>query len=169
MNGLEKFISSCKRVIKPINDVTSSVGMVLLAAMMFLTAFDVFLRYSLNMPIIGSYEMIQFMLAIAVALGLSYCTFEKGHVNIDVLITRLSPRTQAILNSVTGFLGLVMIALMTWQTCVYILIQIKTNMYYQTLLIPVYPFIAIVAFGIAFYFVALVLYFLESLVELKKK
>ncbi len=88
MNGLEKFIKSFYRIIKPINHVASSVGMILLAAMMFLTAADVVLRYSLNKPILGSYELTQYMLAIIISVGLAYCSIEKGHVTIDILTTR---------------------------------------------------------------------------------
>lgn len=169
MNGLEKFIKSFYRIIKPINLVASSVGIILLAAMMFLTAADVVLRYSLNKPILGSYELTQYMLAIIISVGLAYCSIEKGHVNIDILTTKLSTRTRAILDSVTGLLGLIVAGLMTWQTIIYIPMLQKSGLVSSVLLIPIYPFVAIVAFGIAFYFVVLVLQFLEFIVEGMKK
>lgn len=165
MNGLTKFLESFYRIIKPINRVTSSVGMVLLAAMMFLTAADVILRYSLNKPIQGSYELTQFMLAIIVAVGLSYCAVEKGHVNIDIITIRMPPRTRAIVDSVTGLLGLIVAGLMAWQTCIHIIMLQKSGLVSTVLLIPVYPFVAIVAFGIIFFFVVLIVQLLEFIVE----
>ena len=165
VNGLERFIKSVYRIIKPVSNVASSVGMILLAAMMFLTAADVILRYSFNSPIQGTYELTQYMLAITVVVGLSYCAIEKGHVTIDLLTTRMSRRTRAIFDSVTGFLGLVVAALMTWQTCIHIVMLQKSELVSTVLLIPVFPFVAIVAFGIAFYCVVLIVQFLESVME----
>ena len=168
MNGLKKFIESFYRIIKPINRITSSVGMILLAAMMFLTAADVILRYSLNKPIQGTYELTQFMLAITVAVGLSYCAVEKGHVTIDLITTRMSRQTRAICNCATGLLGLIVAGLMTWQTGIHIIMLQKSGLVSTVLLIPVYPFVATVAFGLAFFFVVLVVQFLEFIVEAKE-
>jgi TRAP-type C4-dicarboxylate transport system permease small subunit len=165
VNGLEKFIKSFYRIIKPINRVASSVGMILLAAMMFLTAADVIMRYSLNKPIQGTYELTQFMLAITVAVGLSYCAVEKGHVTIDLVTTRMPRRMRAIFDCVTGLLGLIVAGLMAWQTCIHITMLQKSGLVSTVLLIPMYPFVAIVAFGIAFFCVVLIAQFLEFIIE----
>ncbi len=69
----------------------------------------------------------------------------------------------------TGLLGLIVAGLMTWQTIIYIPMLQKSGLVSSVLLIPIYPFVAIVAFGIAFYFVVLVLQFLEFIVEGMKK
>ena len=165
MDGLQQIINKCYRVIKPLGNIVSSIGIVLLAAMMFLTAADVLMRYLFNKPIVGSYELIQYMMATAIAMGLAYCAIEKGHVTIDVLLSRLPRRTCAIINSVTGLLSLLIAALITWQSCVYIVKLQQSQLVTQVLLIPVYPFVVIVAFGIAFYFVVLIVHFLEFLAE----
>ncbi len=165
MSGLERVIKSLYRIIKPVNNIAGSAGMVCLAAMMFLTAADVFLRYSLNKPILGSYELIQYMLVITVAVGLAYCGLEKSHVALDVLTSHLDRRTRAIVDSIVGLLGLIVASLITWQTCIYIIVLRKSQLLSTVLLIPVYPFMAIVAFGIAFFCVVLVLHFLEFILE----
>jgi TRAP-type C4-dicarboxylate transport system permease small subunit len=165
VSGLEKVIKFLYRIIKPVNIVTGSVGMVCLAAMMFLIAADVFLRYLFNKPIQGSYELIQYMLAIAIAVGLAYCGLEKGHVTIEALTSRLSRRTKAIVNSIMGLLGLIIASLITWQTCIYVITLQKSQVVSMVLLIPIYPFVAIVAFGIAIYSVVLILHFLEFVLE----
>lgn len=165
MNGLKKTISYLYEIVKPVSTVSNSIGMVALAAMMFLTAADVILRKLANMPILGSYELISYMMAITISFGLAYCAIEKGHVTIDLLLSRLSRHTQAIMNSVTGLLGLVIAALMTWQTCVYITLLIKSGLTSTVLLMPVFPFVGIVAFGIAIFSLVLLLHFLEFLLE----
>ena len=169
MSGLERVINSLYRILKPVNKVSSSVGMGCLAAMMFLTAADVLLRYVFNKPIMGSYELIQYLMAITVTVGLACCGLAKGHVTLDVLTSRLPRRTRAIINSVVGLLGLIIASLITWQTCIYITILQKSQLTSTVLLIPIYPFVAIVAFGFAFLCVVLVLHFLEFILEGARK
>jgi TRAP-type C4-dicarboxylate transport system permease small subunit len=163
--GFEKVISKFYRIIKPVSKVSSGIGMVCLAVMMLLTTADVFLRYVFDKPITGSYELIQFMMAITVSLGLAYCGLEKGHVTIDVLTSHFPERIQAIIDSIVGFLGLLVAAVMTWQGCIYVLTIGESHLLSSVLLIPVYPFVAIVAFGLALYAIVLVLHLLEFIAK----
>jgi len=165
MNGLQRIIDKCYQVIKPVSTVFNTIGMVALAAMMLLTALDVILRKTINAPIVGAYELIQFMMAITVSFGLAYCGIEKGHITVDLIENRLSKRAHGILGIITGFLGLVIAALITWQTCVYILKQQQSQLLSQVLLVPVYPFVGLVAFGIALYTVVLLIHLFEFIQE----
>ena len=143
--------------------------MVALAAMMFLTAIDVLGRKLFNSPILGSYELIQFMMAISIAFGLGYCGMKRAHINIDLVLMRLSKRANAILGVVTGFIAFVMIGIATWQTCMYIIRQISTNVESQVIHIPIYPFVGIVAFGLALYCVVLIIHWLEYIEQAASK
>ncbi len=162
---MEPVIKSFYKIVKPVNTVASSAGMVCLAVMMFLTATDVILRYSLNKPIMGSYELIQFLMVVTVAVGLAYCGLEKAHVTIDIITSRMPRRARAVVDSITGLLGLIVAALMTWQLSIYIGMLQKSQLTSTVLLIPIYPFVAVVAFGVALYCVVLVLHLLEFIME----
>ena len=61
-----------------------------LAVMMIFTGADVAMRYFLNSPIPGSYEIIQYMMPVVVALGLAHCAANNAHVQVD-LIPRCCP------------------------------------------------------------------------------
>lgn len=124
------------------------VGMFILGAMMFLTAMDVILRYIFNRPIPGTYELTQFMMAIVVPFGIAYCAYVEGHVNVDLLITRFPKRIQTILGVITSFFSLGLFILITWQNIKYIKEQFDSKLTSAVLLIPVYPFVFFVAFGI---------------------
>ena len=50
-----------------------AIGALVLAAMMFLGAADVILRYFFNSPISGAYELVEYMMAIIVPFGLCVC------------------------------------------------------------------------------------------------
>lgn len=168
MGGLQRIIARFYKVMKPVSTVSNGIGMVTLAAMMFLTVSDVVLR-KMNMSIIvlslGSYELIQFMMAITISFGLAYCGIEKGHITVDILENRLSKRTRGMLSMVTGFLGLIIMGLITWQTCVHIINLRESGLLSTVLLIPVYPLVGLVAFGIALYTVVLLVHLLEFIQE----
>lgn len=135
--------------------------MVCLALMMFLTAIDVILRYSINKPITGSYELIQFMMAITVAVAIAYTAVEKGHVTIDLATSHFPKRARAVIDSIVGILGLGIAFIMTWQACLYILTIKESQVVSTVLLVPMYPFVGVVAFGLAFFSLVLVLHLLE--------
>jgi TRAP-type C4-dicarboxylate transport system permease small subunit len=169
MNKLKKIIGILYEKLGPVAAVSNGVSMVALAAMMFLTAFDVIFRKTLNAPIMGSYEIIQFQMGITVALGIAHCGLKKGHVNIDLITMHLSKRVNTILGIITGFLAFVIIGLATWQTCINMLMQARTSVTSTVLMIPIYPFVGIVAFGLALYCVVLIIHWLEYIQQAANK
>ena len=52
-------------------------GIAVLAAMMTLTAADVCLRYLFNRPIMGAYELNEFMMAVFVGFSFAYTAIHK--------------------------------------------------------------------------------------------
>lgn len=157
------------RVISPISRWLHGVGVGILAVMMFLTFADVALRYIFNRPISGSYELTEFMMAILLTFGIAYCAVVKGHVTVDVAVSRFPPRAQAIIDSVTCLLGLVMFSLITWQCAVLIKERADLGLTSQVLYIPVFPFIGVVALGSAVFCLVLISHFLEFLSQAVKK
>ena len=80
-------------------------GSVGLAVMMFLTLFDVIGR-AFDHPISGSVEVTELIMGIMIYLGVGYTTFLRGHIRVDILIINFRPRIQAILDFITGIVGL---------------------------------------------------------------
>lgn len=165
MNRLEQVITYCYKVMKPISTVANYIGMVALAVMMFLTAVDVTLRKVANMPIMGSYEMIQFTMVMCGGLGLAYCAVEKGHVVVDLVTGRLSKRVQGIMGSITGLIALAVCIILTWQAVNYVNLLMKSKQMTAVLIVPLYPFVAIFAFGMVMYCIVLIIHFLEFVKE----
>jgi TRAP-type C4-dicarboxylate transport system permease small subunit len=145
-----------KKVADLLNGLTRSatrvllaLGMVMLGAMMFLTAADVILRYIFNRPVSGAYELIEYMMAIVVPFGIAYCAYQGGHVAIDLLLVHLPKRVQGAIGMITSLLTLGLFVLITWQNLIYIKEQYDSKLTSAVLLIPVYPFIALVTVGTA--------------------
>ncbi|MDP2917208.1 MAG: TRAP transporter small permease subunit, partial [Dehalococcoidia bacterium] len=122
-------------------------GIVILAAMMLLTAVDVIGRYVFNRPLTGSLELTEFMMVILVAFGLAYTGLQKGHIDVDIVITRLPPKTQAVINAITNTLSLGLFALITWRSVLYGESLRVGKFVSSSLFIPIYPFAYLVALG----------------------
>lgn len=121
----------------------------ILALMMFLTVSDVILRYFFNRPILGAFELTEFMMVILVFCGLAYNQETQGNIAIDVVVNRLSEKRRRILSVITNLLGLGLFSLMTWRIFVYGLKIFAENQISRELRFPIFPVIFVTAFGSA--------------------
>jgi len=125
------------------------VAVSILAVMMFLTATDVTLRYVFNRPIPGATELQEFMMAIVVATAIGYVAFLKGHISVDILLTRLPHTAQAFLNMFHYLVGSCLFALICWRTALEGLTVQARGVESPVLFIPVFPLYWVIAFGSA--------------------
>ena len=98
-------------------------------------------------PIFGTYELVGFLTVVTLSCAIAYCTVNDGHVAVDVLVSRFSPRTQAIFDVVVGILSVGIFVILAWQTALY-----ATNMWQKgelsgTLMWPFYPLVYCISFG----------------------
>jgi len=141
----------------------------ILAVMMFLTAMDVLLRYIFNRPISGALELTEYMMVILVAFGIAYCAVLKGHVRVEVLTSHLPPRVQSVISSITYLLSLSVFSLITWQGAIYIKLIFDDELTSTVLLIPRFPFVAILTLGCAIFSLVLLVDFLDYLSQAVRK
>ena len=87
----------------------------IIMVMMFLTSVDVVMRYAFDNPLPGVYELQEFLLVGVVFLCLAYIQSLRGHINVDLLSGRLSPRMQTALSILGHVICLVVFAIITWQ------------------------------------------------------
>jgi TRAP-type C4-dicarboxylate transport system permease small subunit len=151
------------RVLKPVTRVLFYVGLVFLAGMMFLTAADVIGRYFLSSPILGSFEITEYLMVILMATSLAYCGMIKGHVEIELVTSRFPERIQTILGCITSFLSAVLFGFITWQSFLYIGDMASSKVATTVLRIPAWPFVIVLAVGFGIFCLVLVLRFIEYL------
>jgi len=133
-----------KKRIRRINYIVCVIGMAMIIPLMLLTFADVMLRGFFNKPIPGTFEISQYILAVFILLGAAYTQQVKGHVGVDFVTSRLSPRLRAICEIVTTLLSLFIIAVVVWQGWV---VGIEEKAVSDQLRIPQYPFKVLVAVG----------------------
>jgi TRAP-type C4-dicarboxylate transport system permease small subunit len=104
----------------------SRLGCVALFAMMCLTVVDVVGRYVFNSPILGAFEITEFMVLIMVFSFLGYAQAQKAHVTVDIFYDKFPANVRriiAIANYIISFIVMLIVCWMgfekaveTWQT-----------------------------------------------------
>ena len=116
------------------------------AAMMLLTCADVVLRY-LRRPIPGTYEMVGLLGAVFVSFALAQTSIEKGHIAVDFLVQRLSPKTQTVVEAVNALICTGLFAIISWQSCMYAGKLRQLGEVSMTLQMPIHPFVYGISIG----------------------
>ena len=122
-------------------------GMVLL--MMLVTTADVGMRWLRGRPISGALELSEFMLAVFSILGLAFVQASGANVRVTVLETRLPVRLQALLATLYNLLALGVMGLLSWQAWMMGQDEMRFGTVSDSLKIPVYPFLFLLAVGTA--------------------
>jgi len=119
-------------------------GSVGLAVMMFLTLADVIGRF-FNSPIVGTVEVTELIMGMMIYLGVGYTTIHRGHIRVDILITRFSTRVQATLDTVTFLIAFLFMALVSWRLFLQAASRIENNDMTQIWEIPIWPIAYVMA------------------------
>jgi len=141
MNRLDRWLASASR---GFNALACSA----VVAMMVLTFTDVVLRL-FRRPIPGVYELVGFFGAIGVSFALAYTSVERGHIAVDLVVGKLSKRTQLLIDGLASIVGSCLFCLVTWQSILYGLDLKKSGEVSLTLGVPLYPILYGIAVGCA--------------------
>ncbi len=134
-----------------------------LAVIMIITAMDVALRYLFNQPIPGTIELTEVFMSVIIFFGLAYTAHQNEHIRVEILISHLSKRMQAVIESISNLLSAVMIAFVSWQSVVYALKTMQRHQGTLILSVPLSPFYLVVAIGSALLSIILLIQFFHSI------
>ena len=101
-------MQAMKKINKYINHIAftvSIIGFLAVVGMMLLITVDVFLRKFFNNPILGSYEIVQYMLMAMVFSSFAYTQAKKGHIRMTMLINYLPWHLRAAISALTELIG----------------------------------------------------------------
>ncbi|MBI2832407.1 MAG: TRAP transporter small permease [Chloroflexi bacterium] len=125
------------RVINRITDVLNHTGNLLVLALMVMVTADVTMRKVLTKPFLGVFEVSGFALGAIIWFGFAYTFREKGHVRMDLLFERLSPRSQLAIEVFSSLLALGLMALILWQSILAALLAYRINEISTILRLPI--------------------------------
>jgi TRAP-type C4-dicarboxylate transport system permease small subunit len=138
-----------RKLAHTITNILLAIGAAVLTMMMFLTAIDVFLRYLFNEPITGAFELVEFMMAVFIPFSIVYCAQQRCHVAVELILKRFPRAVHRVADIITTLLTMLFAVVIAWQSILYIKEMFSSEMTSSVLMIPVYPFVASVAIGIA--------------------
>ena len=165
--GIKTFVNGFEKFIHPLSNLLLIIATCTLAAMMFLTATDVALRYIFNSPVPGGLEIVEFMMGILIPFALVYTARQRAHIGVDLVIEHFSEHVRKIISAITVFMTFVLFVLITWQGYYYIIDQYESKLTSAVLYIPVWPFIILFTVGMAALTLVLLAEFLSSLSEVR--
>lgn len=146
--------------------------------MMLLTCIDVILRLGVTAyheynwrilaplrPIPGTYELVCFLGSVAVSFAMAHTSVEKGHVAVSLIVRLLHPKIQALIGSITNSFGLLLFALLSWQSVLYARSLHMSGEVSLTLQLPFYPFVYGIGFAAAAVCLVLLIDLSKNLIE----
>jgi TRAP-type C4-dicarboxylate transport system permease small subunit len=134
--------------------------------LMLITVVDVFLRYFFSAPITGATEVSRLLMIIIVFPALGWAAIDRAHIRVDLIVSRIPSRLQAIIGSITFFIALVTFCIITWQS---FLEATVVNRQTSLIHIPFTPFYWVMSVGLAIFCLAIAALVVEDIAKVVKK
>lgn len=123
------------------------VGLTLTLIMVALVVIDIFGRALFNVPLQGSYELVEYIMGLVIVFAIGYTQVRDSHINCPGLFELLPKTAQRIGHAFISLVGFATYILFAWQAYVKAGIEIKAKTESAVLAIPKYPFMYACAFG----------------------
>src|SRR4030043_1039990 len=78
----------------------------IIALMSVMVTYEVIVRYAFNSPTSWSVELTNYALPLMTFLGAAYCLYERRHIQVVLLVDKLSGRARVLLEAIASLLGL---------------------------------------------------------------
>ena len=124
------------------------VSVAALIGMMLLTSSDVVLRY-MGYPIKGTFDIVGLLGTVVVALPIAYTQILGRHIATEFMGSRGNQVVRTINNSIVCLLGIGTYALIAWQCSLLGTKLWRIGRVSDTIEIPLFPLVYVVAFGCA--------------------
>jgi TRAP-type C4-dicarboxylate transport system permease small subunit len=131
---------------------------------MLLTCADVVMRL-FGSPIPGTYELVGYFGSVIISFGIARTSIERGHIAVNLLVDKLPPRVQILIEGVGNIAAAVLFGVLAWQSQVYARDILETGDVSLTLGMPTWPFVLGLATGSGMLSLILIL---DALRQLKR-
>jgi C4-dicarboxylate transporter DctQ subunit len=140
-----RFITKLHKIFDSIVDCAAFISGTILAFSTLLVCADIIMRYFFNSPIPGVLETTEFGLLFFTLLASAWLMRRNKHVNMDLVLHKLKPRIQCIMNACTFALCAVICAVITYYGALTAIDRYQTNHRLSTALEPLsYPLVSII-------------------------
>ena len=147
---MDRFVNIIGRIVRA----GAIAGSAFLLIVTFIIVLNICMRFFGEM-ISGHYELVSLLVVISVAFTLSYTAIHHGHISMQLVVSRLSPRSQTIIGLFTT-----LVSIAVWGTIAWASITVLRDKWLKELsnmlLIPYLPFRCIWVFGLVLFCLVLV-------------
>jgi TRAP-type C4-dicarboxylate transport system permease small subunit len=142
-----------------------------LFGMMMVVVIDVIGRYAFDKPLMGAYELVGYLMAIAGPWAIGYSQIQKGHIRVDFLLNRFPKKGQAVITSIAYLIGVLVFSVLCYcmVTKTQYFLGLKHGNTTDTMGIPIAPFTILVAIGLGMLALVLIFDLIHTILEVKKK
>ncbi len=117
-------------------------------SIMLLVLTQIGLRYFMGLGISWVLEITEYGLLFMTFLGAAWLLKREGHVKMDIVLTRLKPRTQSLVNIITSILGAITMLPVVWYGVKVTWHSFQMGYQIESLLLPPeWPILAIIPVG----------------------
>jgi TRAP-type C4-dicarboxylate transport system permease small subunit len=148
------------RVIGAISKYIDYVSRIGFFVMMALVTINVILRYVWK-SIPGTYDYVQLITAISVGAAIAYTAYERGNIEIEILMERLPQRVQDVTAAVMMAITLAFSAIAAWQVIVLGRAMSSAGDTTMTAYVPLAPFLYWIAIGLGLMMLVMVVQFIR--------
>ena len=158
-------VGDISKILSYVSTGLAYLGAVSLLVLMFLTTLDVGGRFIFNKPILGAHELTEIFVLVLIFSFLAHTQAKKGHINVDLVVNTLSSRIRLLIDFITTFICLVLMALIAWMSF-YTFLELKeAGEASYNLGIPAHPQALYVVIGC----IAMCLEYFRDLLPVEKK
>jgi C4-dicarboxylate transporter DctQ subunit len=109
---------------------------------------EIVMRYFFKNPLTWAVEFTEYIMLYTTFLGSAWLLREEGHVSINLVLSRLNPRTEAIINFITSIFGIMACSIIVWYGAKSTLTHYRDGIRaFTAMLLLKWPFIIIIPFG----------------------
>lgn len=154
------------RVVDIICEWTGKLSSSLVIFLILVIVYEVISRYGFNAPTIWAWEVSRMLGGSLFVLGFAWILIMKGHIRVDLLYKRLSPRGQAILDVVFTLLlvfplwAVVLPHMIEWTRESWAIREVSSDSAWRVM---IYPFRTVAPVAIALLVLALIATFIRDL------
>lgn len=157
-----KVIEKIKACVDCISRYTGYVSYIGYALIILLTVADVILRKTINKPIVGGYEIIQYLLLVSVFASFAYCQTMRGHIQVTMILRLLPRRAVFVIYTITSILTALAMSFVAFAASEQAIYVMERGFVSDTLKFATYPFIWIECICMVIFALACIMDTLQS-------
>lgn len=147
MGSVKRILLQTVTFIERLSEPPAVLGGIACVIMIVIICYEVIMRYAFNSPSGIEVEIVSYLLLFAVFLATAHTLRTDHHVRVDLVIERLSKRTQTKLSIITNILSLIYCAFLTQISYGLVLhayrMKIQADTALGTLLFPIWLIIPV--------------------------